>query len=372
MRGHIRKRAKGTWSVVLDRGRDPVTGKRRQLWRTVKGTKKQAEAALAKLINEFEAGHDLDPTRVTVSEYLSQWLADSDSRLAPSTLQRYERLFRLQVQPCVGHLQLAKLRPVHLQSLYRRLLGDGLSAQTVLHVHRALFTALRHAVKLQMIPVNPAEAVTPPKPVQRDVHPMTPADAEMVLSAVAGTWLDIPVVLALGTGLRRGEICGLRWGDLDLEASRLRVMQTVQHIGKELRFLPPKTHRSRRSIALPAFVVESLRRHALAQGEMRALAGSSWQNHNLVVCHPDGSPLRPDSVTHAFSKVAKRIGLPLTFHGLRHAHASLMLAGGVHLKVVSDRLGHSSIAITADLYSHVAPALDDEAAAALDGLLRRR
>lgn len=303
---------------------------------------------------------------------MSQWLADSEARLAPSTVQRYERLFRVQVHPHVGNLQLAKLRPMHLQSLYRRLLDDGLSAQTVLHVHRALFTALRHAVRLQLIPVNPAEAVTPPKPAQRDVHPMTPAEAELVLSAVAGTWLEMPVVLALGTGLRRGEICGLRWVDLDLETSRLRVMQTVQHIGRELRFLPPKTHRSRRSIAVPGFVLESLRRHALTQEEMRAVAGSSWRNHGLVVCHPDGSPLRPDSVTHAFSKVARQIGLPLTFHGLRHAHASLMLAGGVHLKVVSDRLGHSSIAITADLYSHMAPAVDDEAAAALDGLLRRR
>lgn len=372
MRGHIRKRSKDTWSIVLDRGRDPVTGKRRQLWRTVKGTKKQAEAALAKLITEFEAGHDMDPTRVTTTEYLNQWLADGESRLAPSTVQRYERLFRVQVRPHLSNVQLAKLRPMHLQSLYRRLLDDGLSAQTVLHLHRALFTALRHAVKLQMIAVNPAEAVTPPKPAQRDVHPMTPADAELVLSAVAGTWLEMPVVLALGTGLRRGEICGLRWGDIDLETSRLRVMQTVQHIGRELRFLPPKTHRSRRSIAMPEFVVESLRRHALGQEEIRAVAGSSWKNYGLVVCQPDGSPLRPDSVTHAFSKVAKRIGLPLTFHGLRHAHASLMLAGGVHLKVVSDRLGHSSIAITADLYSHVAPAVDDEAAAALDGLLRRR
>lgn len=372
MRGHIKKRSKGSWTIVVDRGRDPMTGKRRQLWRTVKGTKKQAEFALAKIINQLEAGNDLDPSRVTIDEYTSDWLAANEARLAPSTSQRYERLFRIQVQPHLGSLQLAKLRPLHLQHLYKRLLDDGLSPQTVLHVHRALFTALRQAVRWQLIPVNPAEAVTPPKPAQRDVHAMTPAEAELVLSAVAGTWLEVPVTLALGTGLRRGEICGLRWGDVDLEASRLRVMQTVQHIGNELRFLPPKTHRSRRSIALPRFVVESLRRHALAQEEMRALAGTSWQNHVLVVCQADGSPLRPDSVTHAFSNVAKRIGLPLTFHGLRHAHASLMLAGGVHLKVVSDRLGHSSIAITADLYSHVTPAVDDEAAAALDGLLRRR
>lgn len=124
MRGHIKKRAKGSWSIVVDRGRDPVTGKRRQLWRTVKGTKKQAEAALAQIISQLEAGHDLDPSRVTISEYTSQWLVVNEARLAPSTSQRYERLFRVQVQPHLGALQLTKLRPLHLQHLYKRLL-DG-------------------------------------------------------------------------------------------------------------------------------------------------------------------------------------------------------------------------------------------------------
>ncbi|MGI8774561.1 MAG: tyrosine-type recombinase/integrase, partial [Actinomycetota bacterium] len=286
--------------------------------------------------------------------------------------QRYERIFRIQVRPHLGELLLSKLRPLHLQNLYKRLLDEGLSPQTVLHVHRALFTALRQAVKWQLIAINPAEAVTPPRPPRRDVHAITPAEAETLLEAVAGTWLEVPVVLALGTGLRRGEICGLRWSDVDLKAPRLRVMQTIQHIGTELRLLPPKTHRSRRSIALPAFVVETLRRQSLRLEGLRSRAGGAWQNHDLVVCHPDGTPIRPDSLTHAFSRVAKEVGLPLTFHGLRHAHASLMLAGGVHLKVVSDRLGHSTIAITADLYSHVTPALDGEAAAALDELLRPR
>lgn len=369
MRGHVRQRSKGSWSLVIDSGRDPVTGKRRQMWRTVRGTKKQAEAELARWISSVETGVDLDPTRLSLAAYLARWLESMKPRVAATTWERYERLVRVQVGPALGAVPLSKLRPLHLEKLYASLLADGLSAQSVLHVHRLLFASLRQAVKWQLLPRNVAEAVTPPRPRHKRTEALSTPDALRVTDAVKGTALEVPVLLGLGTGMRRGEILGLRWQDVDLEAGRVRVTQTVQHIGNQLHFVPPKTHRSERSVSLPAFVVEALRAHKVAQNARRLLLGASWQETDLVLERGDGGALRPDTMSKQFRKATRRLGLDLHFHGLRHAHASLLLLGGVHLKVVSDRLGHSTIGITADLYSHVAPALEEQAAVTIDGFL---
>lgn len=198
---------------------------------------------------------------------------------------------------------------------------------------------------------------------------MTGDDVLKLLDTVRGTALEVPTVLGVGTGMRLGEVLGLRWADIDLEKRFARISQTVQETRDEVVFVPPKTHRSRRSVALPSFVIDALRKHKKEQSERRLNVGSAWHDLDLVIERGDGQPIRTSSLSGRFVTAMKRAGIDLTFHGLRHGHASLMLAAGVNLKVVSERLGHSTIGITADLYTHVADQLHEAAAASLDAYL---
>lgn len=199
---------------------------------------------------------------------------------------------------------------------------------------------------------------------------MTTEDVVRVLETVSGTSLEIPALLGLGTGLRLGEVLGLRWRDVDLTKKTARISQTVQERDHGLLFLPPKTHRSRRSVSLPAFVIQALRKHKKEQSERRLMVGSAWDDFDLVVERGDGKPIRTSTLSGRFADAMKRADIDLTFHGLRHGHASLMLAAGVNLKVVPERLGHSKIGITADLYTHLADQIHEAAAASLDQFLR--
>jgi len=366
VRGTLRQRAKGTWTIQVYLGEDPVTKKKRYLARTVKGTKRQAELALAKLIQVVETGMDFDSGRITVSEYLERWLAASARSLRPKTLERYGELIRLHVTPVVGGIRLEKLQPLHLERIYQEVLAKGRSGQTALHVHRLLFTALRQAVAWQLLHRNVAEAVTPPKPQRKDIPPLTRRDVETLLKAVKDTELEVPTALALGTGMRLGEVLGLRWQDVDLEGGRARIVQAIQQTSTGPVVVPPKSERSRRIVLLPSFVVKPLRRQKAAQAERRLVCGTEWQDNDLVIDRGDGGPMLTRVISRRFSSAMRKAGLDLTFHGLRHGHASLMLAAGVDMKVVSERLGHSTIAITADLYTHVAEEVHRKAADSFD------
>jgi integrase len=370
MRGNIRQRAKGTWTIQVYLGEDSVTGKKRYLSRTVKGTKKEAELALAKLIQATESGLDFDATRLTLETFAERWLANVEPRVRPKTHHRYAELFRIHIIPVIGRIRLDKLQPLHLERVYEEAFKKGRSAQTVLHIHRLLYTALRQAVAWQLLSRNVAEAVTAPRPEPRDVEPLTKEGVLTLLGAVRGTELEVPTVLSLGTGLRMGEVLGLRWKDVDLDEGRARVVQTIQQSPEGPIVVPPKTHRSRRIVLLPTFVVQTLKRHKANQAERRLATGAAWVDNDLVVERGDGQPMLTRVLSRRFSTAARKAGLELTFHGLRHGHATLMLAAGVNLKVVSERLGHSTIGITADLYTHVAEEVHRQAANSLDSWWR--
>lgn len=198
MRGSLRKRSKGTWTIQVYLGEDAVTKKKRYRARTVKGTKRQAELTLAKLIQAIETGMDFDSGRITVSEYMDRWLAASARNLRPKTVERYQELVRVHVAPIVGSIKLEKLQPLHLERVYQEVLAKGRSGQTALHVHRLLFTALRQAVAWQLLHRNVAEAVTPPKPDPKDIPPLTRRDVEQLLAIAKDTDLEVPTALALG------------------------------------------------------------------------------------------------------------------------------------------------------------------------------
>jgi len=381
MRGHIRQRTKGSYTIVISLGKDPETGKRKQQWVTVKGTKKDAERKLAELMHQVDTGTFIKPARLTVADYLKQWLQDYVAvNTSPRTHERYSEIVNLHLVPALGSIALMNLQPQHIQDCYAKALKSGrrngkggLSAFTVHKHHRVLFEALRHGVKRGLLIRNAAEAVDPPRPKFKEMSTLGPDEAHAFLEAARETPYYTLFHTALYTGLRRSELLGLRWCDVDLEMATLSVVQTLHRLRNgEYLVSQTKSRRSRRLVALPPSSAIMLREYREAQEATRSLIGVPLLTTGLVFSHPDGRPYRPDSVSRAFVTLAKAVGLNgVRFHDLRHTHATLMLRQGVHPKIVSERLGHSSVAITLDTYSHVVPGLQEKAARQFEEGLQR-
>lgn len=373
MRGSIRKRSNGSWTFILDQGRDPATGKRRQQWVSVKGTKKEAEKRLAELIHQLDTGGFVKPAKLTVADFLRQWLRDYvATNVRPRTAEGYAHIIERHLVPALGALYLTQLQPGDLQRYYKQALTSGrkdrtpggLSARTVHHHHRVLSEALSHAVKWGLVARNVAQAVDPPQPRKAEMRVLDSEGIGRVLEKVKGTrWYPV-FHLAAYTGLRRSELLGLRWGDVDLDLATLSVVQVLHHLRDgSIIFQEPKTAAGNRMIALSPSAVLQLRAHRERQEADFILVGKTLTPDTLVFCNADGTPFLPQSVSHAFMREARSLGYHgVNFHSLRHSHASLMLKQGIHPKIVQERLGHSSIAITLDTYSHVAPGLQAAAA----------
>ena len=273
MRGNIRRRSKDTWTLQVYSGKDPATGKKRYVSRTFRGSKKDAEAALANLVRAQETGLDLSAARLTVSAFLGRWLEVSKERVKPRTHLRYAEVMRLHVEPSLGGTRLTKLRPLQIEELYRALRKGGLSGTTVLHVHRVLHAAFNQAVKWQLLDRNPADAGHAPRKSTQETPSLTAEEIPILLDAVKDQPIELPTLIALGTGMRLGEVMGLRWQDVDVEVATERVRQTLQ---VTMEFDTPKSHRSTRTISLPAFLVDALRRHRKSQNERRLMLGEAW------------------------------------------------------------------------------------------------
>jgi len=379
MKGHIRQRSKGSWEIVIDVGRDPSTGKRLQHWETVRGTKRDAQQRLAELLVTIEQGSYIKPKRLTLGQWLEDWI-DSyvTTNCSPRTVDSYRSEIRGHIIPALGAIPLTHLRPQHLQSYYARALlqgrvdgKGGLSARTVQYHHRILFEALGHAVKMGLLGRNIAEAVDPPRPERKSMATLAPEDVPRFLEVAHDTLYYLLFYTALYTGMRLGDLLGLRWCDVDLDMASLSVVQALYKRRGICEMKEPKSSHSRRQIALSPSLVVLLRKHRIEEQAQRILLGKSLDDGDLVFCHPDGSPLDPGTVTHTFARVITEAGLSrIRFHDLRHTHATLMLKQGVHPKIVSERLGHASVAITLDTYSHVLPGLQEAAAERFDMLLQ--
>jgi integrase len=318
--------------------------------------------------------HTADPpSDASVASYLIEWLAHCRGRVRAATYEGYESLLRRHALPVLGELPLRDLTPLDVQSLYSRLLapasGAALSAGSVLNLHLVLTQAFAQAVRWQLLPANPVAGAQPPRPRRPPRLVVDPPLVSRLLESVAGGWLELPAAIAAATGMRRGEILALRWSDLDDGLTLARVQRSLQPTRGGLVFEQPKTRRSRRTVILPAFLLPYLHTQQAGQELRRQLAGPAWEEHGLLIDRGDGQPLNPDTLSAGWARHLRQKGLPpVRFHDLRHAHATLMLAKGVHPKVVSERLGHASIGITLDTYSHVLPTLQQEAAAAFDDL----
>ncbi len=380
--GHVEKRSKNAWSIVIDLGRDPATGRRRRIRRSVKGaTKRQAEAELRRLLGEVEQGTYVEPTRLTLGDYLRRWLDDSARpRLAPTTTANYETLIERHIIPALGRVPLAALQPLHLQEFYLgRLEGGrvrgsgGVSPRTVVLIHTVLHAALKQAVRWQLLSRNPADCVDVPRSRRPRVRTLSAEELPSFLEVIRGHRDEHLIQMALYTGLRRGELLALRWEDVDLEARSVRVRHGLVRTDGGMTLAGPKTKRSQRQVTVSDVALGILREVRRQQAEQKLRLGSRYHDGGYVFCNSDGSLIDPSSVTHRFADLARATGFPgLRFHDLRHTHATLLLMQGIHPKVVQDRLGHETITTTLDTYSHVLPTLQREAAAAIDAAIGHR
>jgi integrase len=362
--GSGRACANGTWEwrVHLEDGRRiSAYGK----------TQGEAKRKCLDKARQAELGVDLKRTRQTVGKYLNWWLTDVvQPSKAGTTHSLYEITARLHIIPELGRVELGRLTPQGVQTLLRKKEREGLSPRSVAIVRAVLRTALNHALRLGAVERNVAALVDVPRQVRAERSWLTPAQARVFLDAVVDDRLAALYRMALSLGMRQGELIGLRWQDVDLEAGRLRVTRALDRAGDGQTFKEPKTDRSRRTLDMPASVIAALRVHWDRQQFERQAAGRRWQESGLVFVTPVGTALDPANLLKAFKRHLKDAGLPdMRFHDLRHSAASMMLTDGLSLNVVSDILGHSLTSTTVDIYAHVAPAARREAAAAMDRLL---
>lgn len=367
MRGHIRK-YKGRWAGVVELERDPVTGKRRQKW-VYADTKRECEAKVNELIHMIETGTYMEPCRMTVAEYLRHWLKIHSPNLAQNTIDGYRVTVEKHIIPELGSIPLAKLNVVHLQSFYAKE-QSKYSGRTAQLTHRILRKALDNAVKSQLIQKNPADLVDPPKPKKYKAKVYDEKQYLELLKAVEGTEHELPIVLAGGLGLRRGEIFGLRWSDVNFKKGVITIEQQLIPNSKGLIFKQPKTEDSIRTIDVPDYIMSLLKREKRKQNENKLFFGQDYKDYDLVCCKPNGEPINPGTYSNKFIKLLKRLNFEhIRFHDLRHFNATIMLKYNVPIKVASKRLGHSTTAITQDIYQHVLTDMDREASRKLNDAL---
>ena len=348
--------------MELPRGAD---GRRKRKFLHVRGTRVDAERKLRELLTALDHGILVNGSKMTLGQFLKIWVRDYvDTNTSVRTAQGYIERIKAYIEPHLGDLPLTKLTAHHVQSLHSWMLTKGLSARTVVGTHRVLRQALGHAIKWGILLHNPCDAVPPPKPQHREMNAMDTADVEKFLNIAAGSRYGPVYFLAIYTGLRRSELLGLRWSAVDLDVKSISITETLQYInGKGLTVLEPKTARSRRMVTLPPSAVALLSGLKVKQKDEITEFGLEWSESRYVFSQADGSPLYPNLVSRAFSQLMKEAEIPrVRFHDLRHTHATLMVKQGVNPKIVSERLGHASVTITLDTYSHVLPGLQEEAA----------
>jgi integrase len=367
MRGSIIKRSKGSWTIIINLGRDPATAKRKQQWVTIRGTKKQAETRLAELLNQMDTGGFIKPTKETFGSFLQRYLDDYIStQIRATTLEAYQQRGKHLIDG-LGHIPVSELREEHIHKYYREK-SKTLSPGTLIKHHNLLRSALSQGVIWRTLTRNVAEAVKPPKVSRKEMRALTGPEVHRMLEACEDTaWHSIFHTLTW-TGLRRSELLGLRWKDVDLILASLRVVQSVQRLNTgEFIVQEPKTASGRRTIALSPASCLVLREHREKQEADATLLGRQLAEDDLVFSHPDGSPRDPSTLTLAFRRLTRRVGLDgVRLHDLRHTMASLYLEQGVNPKTVAERLGHASVTITLDLYSHCLPGVQEAAAVQFD------
>ncbi len=380
MRGNIRQRGKQSWEVRVEIGKD-ANGQRQFDYTTVRGSRDEAEQTLTRRLRELDTGQFVETSKLTVGDFYDRWLTTyAEANLEPKTVQGYESIVAMHLKPAFGSVLLQKLTPFAIQSLYSRLLNNGrkdgheggLSASTVLHIHRLMSEAFKMAVRWQLLPRNPCDAVTPPKVEPREVQAKDEVEIAWLIEATKGTRLFVPCHMAAGTGMRRGEVLAAPWSNINWKLGTLLIDRALSETKKHGCFFKKPKGRRSRTVALPPLLLEVLRQHREEQQKNRELLGDAYQSElDLICCRPDGSIWPPSAFTSAYRALLKRRGVTyVNFHAIRHSHASQSLRDGVDMKTISQRLGHARTSFTMDEYCHLMPGQDDEAARRTDVRMR--
>jgi integrase len=297
------------------------------------------------------------------------WLPDIRDTVRQRTWERYEQIVRVHIKPSLGRVKLNGLTATHARGLYREKLEDGSSPRTVQYIHTTLRKALQDAVSDGLIPRNVADGIKAPKPKEKEITPLSPEQARAFLKAVHGDRLEALYVLAVHRGLRQGELLGLRWEDVDLETGKLQVRRTLSLTSQGHTFEPPKNGKGR-CVELTEDTSGALKRHLTDQLKEIETLGDEYQDQGVIFPGQKGQPMRPWTLTRKLERIIERTGFPhIRFHDLRHTCATLLLAKGVHPKFVQELLGHATISITLDRYSHVIPAMGDQTRKAMEDVL---
>jgi integrase len=340
--------------------------------KTVYGkTRTEVAEKLTRAMADRDRGLVFEGDHEALKAYLERWLNDVvRGTVKENMLENYAYLARRHIIPELGHVRLKDLKPEQVRRLYRKKLDSGLSNRTVQLIHTTLRKALQQAVSDGILPRNVSQAVKAPRRVKKEMRPLNPDQARTFLEAAKGDRLEGLYVLAITTGLREGELLGLRWIDVDLENGKLRILRQLTRTKKGLSFTAPKRGRTR-VVRLTDTAVVTLKAHKVLQNEERLKAGSLWQDNGLVFTSTVGTPVDVGNLTYrSFRPLLKRARLPqIRIHDLRHTAATLLLGKGVHPKIVQEMLGHSTITQTMDTYSHVLPDMQDEAVSAMDSAL---
>jgi integrase len=373
--GQIIKRG-NSWRVIVFLGRDEK-GKRRYDTQTVKGLKSDAQQRLNEMLRDTDLGLLGDARKQTLNEYLDNWLETiAKPRLQHRTFEDYESLMRRYVREPLGNFKLSNLKSVHIQKLYAQMQTAGLSARVVKYTHAVLRSALQHAVKVNMLPRNEAQLVQLPKQTRKEMDVLNQREVAAFLDALQGERLATMFSFALATGCRPEEYLAIQWKDIDFEKGRAIIRRALitHRKGGGWHFSEPKTKQSRRTIPLPASTIRELRTHRIQQLEAKLKLGADWNDYDLVFASEVGTPLNPPNITRAFKKALGRAGIrtSIRLYDLRHTTATLLLQAGVNPKVVSERLGHSTIVLTLDVYSHVLPSMQQDATAQLERMIFKK
>lgn len=354
--GSIYQRKDGRWvaSITLEgRKRKTFYGK----------TRKEVQEKLRVALNDQKQGVLATGPQQTIKQYLEQWLEYVHRpAIRLNSYVKYRTALNKHILPALGHIQLQKLTPQQVQAFYAQKLKEGYATETIRGFHGLLHRALDNAVRWNLVARNICDAVSPPRMIKHEIQPLTKEQAQKLLETAEGHRLEGLLTLALATGMRRGELLGLKWQDIDFDERSLQIRRTVTRIaGFGLVESEPKTSKSRRKVMLPQFVVDVLIQHRVHQGEDRLKAGAAWQENDIVFSNPRGGLIEPAHLLPRFQRLLREAGLPhIRFHDLRHSAATILLSMGAHPKVVQELLGHSQISMTMDTYSHVLPSMQRE------------
>lgn len=366
MKGHVRKRGK-KWCFVLDIGRDEK-GERKQKWFSGYEKERDAERAMIEKIKEINDGAFVEESDETIAEFMENWLTNKKNQVRPGTWKSYSWLINTHLIPHLGKVKVFQLKPRHLNDLYNQKLLNTISANSIKKLHGLIKDALDEGIGFGDISKNVANAVTPPRVKKVKFEVWNEAQLKVFLESAKSNRFYVVFDLAASTGMRIGEILGLRWKDVDLEVGKVSIRQayTKAHSGYE--FHEPKTASGERSVALFPDTIELLRKHQSEQEREKNENQPIYNDHGLVIQTHIGTPVSPRNLSREYYKILEKLDLPkIRFHDLRHTHASILLKRGVHAKIVQERLGHSSITITLDTYSHVLPGLQEAALKSLGG-----